>query len=50
MTKIDDARALAQRLGLTLCVVGPDQIEVTTGDDEPRMMTVAQFLQVYGGR
>lgn len=50
MSNLDKAHAVAERLGLTLCVVGPDQIEVTTGDDEPRMMTVAQFLQVYGGR
>lgn len=50
MDEIEQARSLAERLGLTLCVVGPDQIEVTTGDEEPCMMTVEQFLRVYGGR
>ncbi|MBR0560082.1 hypothetical protein [Neokomagataea anthophila] len=49
MDEIDQARSLAERLGLTLCVVGPDQIEVTVADDEPRVMTVEQFLRVYGG-
>lgn len=49
MNNLDQARAVAERLGLTLCVVGPDQIEVTTGDEEPRMMTVEQFLRVHGG-
>lgn len=50
MSNLDQARTVAERLSLTLCVVGHDQIEVTTGDDESRVMTVAQFLQVYGGR
>lgn len=50
MTNLDQARSLAERLGLTLCVVGPDQIEVTTGDEEPRMMTVEQFLCIYRGK
>ena len=27
-----------------------DQIEVTTGDEEPRMMTVEQFLCIYRGK
>lgn len=50
MNNLDQARVVAERLGLTLCVVGPDRIEVTTtGDEEPRMMTVEQFLRVYEG-
>lgn len=49
MTNIDQARAIAERIGLTLCVVGPDQIEVSTSPDDMKVMTVEQFLRVYGG-